>query len=160
MGWILIFSIVRPFILIPFSFLAIIIVLTHNPLESVLIINVSSSVSAVSVYFISKLFSSKLEKRCPESTLIKRIKDYDFETFFLARLSMLFHFDLLSAVAGVTKIPFSTLFLATFLGFLPESLIFGTLSLSVRNTKFLYILLPLLFVYFMIILLIRKKLSK
>jgi len=159
-GWIIIFSVIRPFLLVPISALAIIIVFTHRPLESVFLINIAAAVSTVTVYSSSKLFSSRLENRWAQNKLLQKIQDYDFETFFLARLSMLFHFDLLSAVAGVTKIPLLTFFTATFWGFFPESIIYGTLSLSVRNTKFFYVLIPVLLLYYTVILLVRKRLNQ
>ncbi|WP_366922527.1 VTT domain-containing protein [Metallumcola ferriviriculae] len=159
-GWIVVLSLIRPFTLIPISMLGFIVAATHSSLGSIIILNISAFISSTVIFSISRRFANPLLKYWANNRWLKKTKQYGFETILFLRGSMLVHFDILSAVSGTTNVPFTSFFTASFLGFLPETLVYGLLAAVINDFSKFYLAAPVFLLYFIVVVLIRKKVKQ
>ncbi len=94
--------------------------------------------SIIAIYLSSSLgfgLGRFLDRKVVERFLKKELKSmdskvekYGFRIIFFMRVSMLFHFDLLSFASGVTKMKYRDFALGTMLGIIPETFLFTYLG--------------------------------
>lgn len=157
---IIIIAIIRPFFLMPITALCIVTGLTLSFHLSVLVTVFSMWISSTLVYYLSRLFSDDIcnyIKKPKYVRVLSRIREKEFKIILLARLSMLVHYDVLSVLAGIAKVSYKKYILASFLGFIPEILIYSSLSFATYNVENLRYIIPLILLFFGITVFFRKN---
>ena len=153
-------SLIRPFILLPVSCIALTIPLMYRFGMSLLLINVSAIISASVMFFVAKYFSGCIQRVIDKkfgAKWLAMLENNKFELIFFLRLSMLVHFDLLSLLAGLSGISYRAFLLATFVGFFPESILFSFVSVALDNPKVILRFVPYILTYGVVVFLVRKK---
>ena len=160
---IIILSLIRPFILLPVSFIALSIPLMYRFGMSLILINISAIISASAMFFAAKYFSGCIQRfldKKLDAKWLSMLEKNKFELIFFLRLSMLVHFDLLSLMAGLSGISYGAFLLASFVGFFPESILFSAVSIALDNPRVFLRFVPYILTYGVIVFLVRKKIRK
>ena len=160
---IIILSLIRPFILLPVSCIALTIPLMYRFGMSLILINISAVISASAMFFVAKYFSGCIQRfldKKLDAKWLAMLEKNKFELIFFLRLSMLVHFDLLSLLAGLSGISYGSFLLASFVGFFPESILFSAVSVALDNPRVFFRFAPYIFTYGVVVYLVRKKISK
>ncbi|ACV63700.1 SNARE associated Golgi protein [Desulfofarcimen acetoxidans DSM 771] len=160
---ILILSIIRPFILLPISFIGLSVPLMYRFGMSLLLINISAVISASVLFFAARCFSERIQIFLSDrldAKYLNMLEQNKFELIFFLRLSMLVHFDLLSLLAGLSGISYRGFLLASFVGFFPESILFSAVSIVLENPGTFFRFVPYILAYGLIVYIVRKKIRK
>ena len=159
---ILMLAIIRPFLLLPITALCIITGLTLDFRISILVTVFSMWVSSTVVYYLSRLFSDDINQYISNPkyiNILAKIKMREFRIILIIRLSMLVHFDVLSVLAGIAGVSYKKYILASFLGFIPEIILYSSLSFGIYNLDNFKYIIPILLVFIGLTYIFRKRVS-
>ena len=129
--WFLILSVVRPFVMTPTFLMAIIGGEAFGPYLGALLASLGNTLSCLLLYLPAKYFGKIYVKPFLSTNLPamwRLIRTQDYKVILLARCLPIFHFDLFSIVFGVLDFRFKSIVLMTFLGSLPEALMFARIA--------------------------------
>ncbi|KMT20830.1 TVP38/TMEM64 family protein [Clostridium cylindrosporum] len=141
----MILNLIRPiFIIIPAWIFAVVSGVIYGPLMgtfySLIGIFLSATVSFYLARFLGRDFlvhflGKKFHK------MDEKLKDNGFKVLFIMRVTVVFPFDPLSFMAGISNINYKTYILATMLGVIPEILAFNYLGVGLKSILSLKLLI-------------------
>ncbi|MEK6901976.1 MAG: TVP38/TMEM64 family protein, partial [archaeon] len=108
---------------------------TYGPVYGTILAMIGSILASALAFFLARRFGEKIvEKYFPTTHFIHRfLNNNAFLSVFLLRVIPSISFDLVSYGVGLTKIPFRTFIVATFLGIIP-----GTVSIVLVGAGLTY----------------------
>lgn len=119
---------------------------------------------ALSRWFFNSLFLSKIKDVKLLQYASKISGNYGFRIIFLARLMPYVSFDLISYAAGLSKIKFSSFFIATGIGMLPATVIYTIfgheMSVLKAYSKISFLVVLSIVIILFLVFLINKKFKK
>lgn len=154
----------RPFILFPASILSLAGGLAFGPLYGTLLTVSGATFGAVLAFmFARKVGAGKWQKRSGQKAeaIQTNLEKNGFLVVLLLRLIPLFHFDLISYVAGVSKVRLLHFSLGTFIGIIPGTFAYNFLGSSTTsgNTGIVFIAITFFAVLTILPILFRKKIK-
>lgn len=138
----------RPFILFPASILSLAGGLAFGPLYGTLLTISGATFGAILAFIFSrKIGARKWQTRSGKKveTIQKNLEKNGFLVVLLLRLIPLFHFDLISYVAGVSKIRLLHFSLGTLIGIIPGTFAYNFLGSSTTSGSTEIVLIAITF---------------
>lgn len=127
----LLLSLIRPFVVTPLLFVAIVGGKTFGPLAGAFWTALGSVFSCLAIYAISKFIGNRLAKPWLRSNLPATfgfLRSQDYKLVFAARMIPFVPFDAASFVFGAFDFRLKSVAIATFFGTLPEAYLFAKLA--------------------------------
>ncbi|MFP7479545.1 TVP38/TMEM64 family protein [Terribacillus saccharophilus] len=159
-GWIVSFGIVspliymgiyavKPVIFFPSSVLSIAGGLAFGFVKGTIFILIGSAGAAIVAYFLAHFFSGKFgEKKLGERVekIKQKLHDEGFFYVLVMRVLPVFNYDLVSYVAGLTRVKFKQYMAASILGVLPGTMTYALVGSSIVSLNYTYIAFILLII--------------
>jgi uncharacterized membrane protein YdjX (TVP38/TMEM64 family) len=160
----IILNVIRPFTLFPISVLSLAGGLAFGAIWGTVYTVFSATIGAIISFYIAKHLGSRwLKKKTDAASRIekwqKQLKEKGFFYIFLLRIIPILNFDLVSYVAGISRLKLRSYIFATMLGVLPGTLAYNLLgdSFIKGNGSVIAVALSLVLIVACIPLLIKNK---
>ncbi|TYS54412.1 TVP38/TMEM64 family protein [Sutcliffiella horikoshii] len=153
---------IRPLILFPASILSLAAGLAFGALWGTVYTILGATLGAVVAFLVAKKFGKNITKNKPSNVRVKKVQSQmEVNGFFyvlLLRLIPLFNFDLISYLAGLSKVKLSHFVLATVIGIIPGTFAYNFLGSSfVGDNKSIIIFAVVVFILISVLPLILSK---
>ncbi|KPB03250.1 TVP38/TMEM64 family protein [Bacillus sp. CHD6a] len=153
---------IRPLILFPASILSLAAGLAFGALWGTVYTVIGATLGAIVSFLVAKKFGKSIVKSQTSNVRVQKIQSQMEENGFfyvlLLRLIPLFNFDLISYLAGLSKVKVSHFMLATVIGIIPGTFAYNFLGSSfVGDNKLVIILAIIVFVLISVLPLIFSK---
>ncbi|AIF65955.1 hypothetical protein GZ22_04455 [Terribacillus saccharophilus] len=159
-GWIVSFGIispliymgiyaVKPVIFFPSSVLSIAGGLAFGFVKGTIFILIGSAGAAIVAYFLARFFSERFgDKDLGERVekIKQKLHDEGFFYVLVMRVLPVFNYDLVSYVAGLTRVKFKQYMAASVLGVLPGTMTYALVGSSIVSLNYTYIAIILLII--------------
>lgn len=133
-------NLIRPFfMIIPAWIFAVVSGVIYGPFLGTVYSLIGIFISSISAFYLGRIlgrdflynmFGNKLKK------IDKSLDENGFRYLFIMRVTVVFPFDPLSYMAGMSKMKFRPYIVATMLGVIPETIAFNYLGESLKNIPF------------------------
>lgn len=150
-------NVIRPiFMVIPVWIFSVVSGVIYGPILGSIYALIGIYISSTIAFYLSRIigrnfflsiFGNKLEK------IDNKLEENGFKVLFIMRVTVVFPFDPLSFVAGLSKMSYRSYIAATVLGSIPETIAFNVLGVSLKSIltlKMLIILTVLTLIGFII----------
>ncbi|MFP7494909.1 TVP38/TMEM64 family protein [Terribacillus saccharophilus] len=159
-GWILSFGIISPLIYIgiytvkpviffPSSVLSIAGGLAFGFIKGTIFILIGSAGAAIVAYLLAYFFSERFaDKKYGERTdkIKQKLHDEGFLYVLVMRVLPVFNYDLVSYVAGLTRVKFKQYMAASILGVLPGTMTYALVGSSIVSLNYMYLAIIVLII--------------
>ncbi|TYS67464.1 TVP38/TMEM64 family protein [Sutcliffiella horikoshii] len=153
---------IRPLILFPASILSLAAGLAFGAIGGTIYTIIGATLGAIVSFLVAKKFGKRIIKNQTSNVRVQKIQSQMEENGFfyvlLLRLIPLFNFDLISYLAGLSKVKLSHFILATVIGIIPGTFAYNFLGSSfVGDNKLVIILAVIVFILISVLPLIFSK---
>ncbi|NLP49739.1 TVP38/TMEM64 family protein [Bacillus sp. RO1] len=153
---------IRPLILFPASILSLAAGLAFGAFGGTVYTIIGATLGAIVSFLVAKKFGKRMIKNQTSNVRVQKIQSQMEENGFfyvlLLRLIPLFNFDLISYLAGLSKVKLSHFILATVIGIIPGTFAYNFLGSSfVGDNKFVIFIAVIVFVLISVLPLIFSK---
>ncbi|MEF9951297.1 MAG: TVP38/TMEM64 family protein [Clostridium sp.] len=137
-------NLIRPFfMIIPAWIFAVVSGVIYGPICGIVYSLIGLFISSISAFYLGRIlgrdflysvFGNKLKK------IDKSLDENGFRYLFIMRVTVVFPFDPLSYMAGMSTMRFRPFIVATMLGAIPETIAFNYLGMGLKNIPIYYLI--------------------
>lgn len=137
------------FLVIPSSLVSITGGVLFKPLTAFVLNMAGFFLSGTLAFFLSRFLGKEFVDKIVKGKALKldeNIEKNGFKILFLLRLPPIFHFDIVSYTAGLSKVKYRDFILGSLLGVMPETLCYSFLGSGMKNPRSHHMIIPLVMI--------------